>query len=283
MTTLNEVYDEGQFNDCIHSLSNLWMAMLNKVASLKQELCRANAIIDDSVNDRAITECNNSYLQAQVNDQLTIIECLNSKIKQMEEEQKQFSRVSHIVAMEKENTKLRQDSALLQQRLQFYQNQVKLNNVKNHTEPTCYGYRTYHGSNVKPTFSSEVLFDLSNNDLNDLNDLNELSELSELNDLIMSENDNGKSDINQELQVHEDSNDVDIQVSQIRVAEGKDEKDEDEGVTNSFVEKKIKGVVYYVVDDTNLHQKNEDDTVGPIIGRLDKSPDGKVKVKWIKL
>jgi uncharacterized protein (DUF3084 family) len=41
-------------------------------------------------------------------------------------------------------------------------------------------------------------------------------------------------------------------------------------------EKTIKGIVYYLSDDNNVYQKNEDESIGELLGRI----DGK-KVKWL--
>jgi hypothetical protein len=55
---------------------------------------------------------------------------------------------------------------------------------------------------------------------------------------------------------------------------------EDEGI--SVVEKKIKGVIYYVSDDGDIYNKNDDESVGEVKGKIEVLLSGKTKVKWYK-
>ena len=52
-------------------------------------------------------------------------------------------------------------------------------------------------------------------------------------------------------------------------------------VEMNVVEKKIKGVVYYLSDEGDIYEKTNE-AVGKIRGKIEALPSGKTKVKWYK-
>jgi hypothetical protein len=64
--------------------------------------------------------------------------------------------------------------------------------------------------------------------------------------------------------------------------DSEDNEDNDDSEDLSVVEKKIKGVIYYVSDDNDIYERNEDESIGDLKGKIEVLSSGKTKVKWYK-
>lgn len=159
------------------------------------------------------------------------VEKFKRKVQEAEDDQKQFTKVSHIINMERETTHLKQQIAILERRVAFYQNQC--NELKDQKNTLC-------------------LFE-------------EQSTQTETQDVTTV-------DIDTKNEVY---NDQEQETNACNTQE-----DEEDGL--NVVEKKIKGIVYYVSDDGDIYDKNEDESIGQLKGKMEVLSSGKTKVKWFK-
>lgn len=173
----------------------------------------------------------NQALQSQIANMTNEIAKLNKTIKDSEDDQKQFTKVSHIINMERENTHLKQQIAILERRVAFYQNQ-------------CSELKSL--ANKGPESSEQAI---------------QTEEVPEEHPFTM----------HKELEPK--------QQAQLEVADEQNSEDE-EGL--NVVEKKIKGIIYYLSDDGDIYDKDEDGTIGQLRGKIESLPSGKTKVKWYK-
>ena len=134
-------------------------------------------------------------------------------IRRLEDEKAAFSRVSQIIAMEKENARLKTELEQLQGKLK--QNDVVSKNICDVTTETT----EYPTRNSESALSSLTT--------------------SEITPFLI--NDHG---------------------------------------TTAYAEKRIKGTMYYVSQNNVLYEKKDDTSVGPRVGMLTKTKDGKTKVQW---
>lgn len=179
----------------------------SEVKEYRQQLEHASTNMKKFETDNAELTVSNDHLREVVQSQQQDIERLQAAIKQLEQEKIDFAKVSHVVAIEKENAKLRQELEFSRKKLQEYE--------------------AKKGDD---------------------------------------ENEQPKSVIVPEKQV----------VDEVPPLE--DENDEEE---IEVQEKKIKGVVYFVntKDGKTVYQKNEDGTIGDVVGMLEKHGT-KTKIIW---
>ena len=177
----------------------------------------------------------NSVYEKEINQ-------LKKKLDDAEDDQKQFRKVSHILTMDRENSNYKQQIAILERRVAFYQNQC--NNIKSSSD------------NIKIDQQTDT-DDLSNNEQSNSSDNKE-------SDIIKCDDDNinnKESDI-----ITYDDDNINYKENDII----------------TYKEKKIKGVIYYLSDDCSIYIKNDDSSIGELKGKLEYLPSGKTKVKWYK-
>jgi len=150
----------------------------------------------------------NQLLVEQVSSLEVRLKDLSRELENSQEEQRQLLKVSRVVAIEKDNARLRSELQQLESKLQL------LKHSQTHIVPSP--------PVVIPTITHSVT---------------------------QKENAIGK-DTETELDHEEEALNV--------------------------REKTIKGIVYYLSDDNNVYEKNDDESIGELLGRI----DGK-KVKWL--
>jgi predicted nucleic acid-binding Zn-ribbon protein len=190
------------------------------------------------------------------NEKLEIeINHLKKQVQDVEDDQKQFRKVSHILTMDRENNSYKQQIAILEKRVAFYQNQcnnLKVNDAENKID--------------KQTETENLMIDMETNTHDIVNDNSEK-------DLVDDVNAANAENVEDAVNAPNASN-----ASNYDTVPENSNEDEDIDVK----EKKIKGVVYYVSDDGDIYIKNEDNSIGELKGKIEHLPSGKTKVKWYK-
>jgi predicted RNase H-like nuclease (RuvC/YqgF family) len=168
---------------------------------------------------------------------------LQKKLDDVEDDQKQFRKVSHILTMDRENSNYKQQIAILERRVAFYQNQC--NNIKSSKDVTKVD---------EQTDTDDLLVDDSvNPSTNHIN----------ITDSINSDNVE-KHNLENNITYNDDIN----------------TNNNEDGI--NVKEKKIKGVIYYLSDNGDIYIKNDDNSIGELKGKIESLPSGKTKVKWYK-
>lgn len=223
------------FSETMARLYKLWEQSEKDVINAQTNHQDIQKSLEKVQQTNALLTSENQVLQSQIAKMTNEITKLNKTIKDSEDDQKQFTKVSHIITMERENTHLKQQIAILERRVAFYQNQC-----------------------------------------------NELKALSakgpESNDqAIQTEEVSEETPINVQPEHEQEP----IQSATEAEVQDREEGDGDEDGLN-VVEKKIKGVIYYVSDEGDIYDKDEDENIGELRGKIETLPSGKTKVKWYK-
>lgn len=196
------------FSDAMTQIYLLWEQSEREMKLLQEALNVCEQQIKEVSTQKKELEDEKEQLVSK-NDALSKeVEMLMTKLQEAEDYQKQFTKVSHILTMEREKTHLQQQLDIMERRVAFYRNQCKRSfSVEDQeTQTMC------HQQQEVQQPSSEA-----------------------------------------------DNNDVEMNV----------------------VEKKIKGVVYYLSDEGDIYEKTNE-AVGKIRGKIEALPSGKTKVKWYK-
>lgn len=251
------------FEDITAALSIIWNNANKQITTLMSEKQALE-------NELSLVKNENIEMVAQVQEYKTQhdlmmrnLNRLQTEVDDFEDERKRFSRVSHVIAMEKENHRLKQDIDLQERRIQIYQNQLK-----QYLQPQ----HAVWNNSIELPVSAEVHV---------IQDTIVQNEASQAQDVIVN-------DVNPQNEPLQDAivNDVPLQ-DEVVVENAHqsfedetedDENDDEEGI--NVVEKKIKGVIYYLADNGDIYQKNDDESIGDLLGRLETSVSGKTKVKW---
>lgn len=225
------------FQDVLTQLAFLWEKSQEDTTDLRNNLQSTLYSLDEQckVNDRLQQE--NKDLRHQLMMTQREVDKLKVKVQEAEDDQKQFTKVSHIINMERENTHFKQQIAILERRVAFYQNQC--NDLKSHQQQVQQQSQTNQATQT-------CIDDNAHFQQTDTTDIVNPPDM--------------EGDVNN----------------------GEDEEQDDDGGM-SVVEKKIKGIVYYVSEDNDIYEKNEDDSIGILKGKIEVSASGKTKVKWYKL
>ena len=181
-------------------LSSLGDNISKEIESYQEEIKMYKGVIIDMQNkyDTVVSDNESKTGDIQrLNDQVL---SLTKDISRLQEDNAAFSKVSHIIAMEKENAKLRAEIEFLNKRIMNKSLKAAINVIE------------------------EV-----------------------------------RNDSQQEL------------IKEVPIQEEEE----------TFYEKKIKGIVYYISEKTSLiYKKNDDEEVGDKVGRLEKTTDKKTKIIW---
>lgn len=230
------------FPDIMTQLYLIWESSEKQKQHLQQEVEIYKKTVDEMT--AAHTELLNKVeiLQNQNNDYVKEISQLKKKLNDAEDDQKQFRKVSHILTMDRENSNYKQQIAILERRVSFYQNQC--NNMKTSNDVVKIDKQT----DIDDLFINETC----NEDQQSSNSQNNNKEID-----IITYNDDSITNKEKDIITY---NDESINVK----------------------EKKIKGVIYYLSDDGQLYIKNDDSSIGELKGKLEYLPSGKTKVKWYK-
>lgn len=217
----------AMFQNVLMDLSCLWEKAQNDKDELIQLLQTTQLSLDEQCKINDTLHHQNKDLSLQLEVSRKEADNLKKKVQEAEDDQKQFTKVSHIINMERENTHFKQQIAILERRVAFYQNQC-----------------------------------------------NELK-------LQLQSQSQSQSQVpmNQSTQSTQTYTDAPIQDETTSI---KDESNDEQDDGLSVVEKKIKGVYYYVSDENDIYEKNEDESIGELKGKIEVLSSGKTKVKWYK-
>jgi len=230
------------FEDVQTHLSLLWDKSQSEKSELNSIIQTTTYSLDEQRKLNDVLEKENKDLCHQLLVSKTEVNKLIKKVQDAEDDQKQFTKVSHIINMERENTHFKQQVTILERRVAFYQNQcneLKLQlqsqsqilQLTQHTQ-TCTDDNTHEETSDEPLTSPHQDIEAKDKDHND------------------------------------------------KVSEDNDDSEDSEDL--SVVEKKIKGVIYYVSDDNDIYERNEDESIGDLKGKIEVLSSGKTKVKWYK-
>ena len=191
-------------------------------------VCKENNNILVCKNDELISI--NNDLQNHIDNYTNEINEYKNIIVKIENEQKEFNKVSHVVTLEKENAKFKKEIEALKLLQKLSQDK---------------------GEDKKITILSVV--------------------------------EEPKCVVEEPKYVVEEPKCVVDVVGVVDVVDVVDEHDIGSEEIDDVYEKKIKGIIYYISskDNTTIYKKNEDETIGDIIGFLEKNKSGARKVKWI--
>lgn len=205
---------------------------------------------------------------------------LKKQIQDSEDDQKQFRKVSHILTMDRENNNYKQQMAILEKRVAFYQNQcnkLKANVTETLDKQTLTENIMVNIETNTQDTSTDIVDGTSNDDIEDnkdtVNDSNIIS-IEASNDDIRDIVNDSMISVKASIDDIRDNKDI-VNDNNISI-EASDEDDIE------VKEKKIKGVVYYVSNDDDIYMKNEDDSIGELKGKIELLASGKTKVKWYK-
>lgn len=239
------------FPDVMTRLYNIWEKTEKQQKHLQDEIKMFKTKIDEMTKEHMELSDNFQKLQL-TNDKLVCeINELSKKVKDAEDDQQQFRKVSRIITMDRENNNYKQQIAILERRVAFYQNQC--NNIKS-------------SNNVikidEQTDTDDLLVDnnINDNDPKQLINRNTEGDILTYNDEFIHHKETDIITYNDDFINHKETDNESITVK----------------------EKKIKGAVYYISEDKDIYIKNEDGSIGPLKGKLDYLPSGKTKVKWYK-
>lgn len=211
------------FQNVLMDLSCLWENAQKEKDELIQSVQSTQSSLDEQCRVIDTLHHINKDLSQQLEVSQKEVDNLKKKVQEAEDDQKQFTKVSHIINMERENTHFKQQIAILERRVAFYQNQC--NELKSQLQ--------------------------------------------------------SQSPMNQSTQSTQTYTDAPIQDETTLVTDESQAHDEQEDAL-SVVEKKIKGVYYYVSDENDIYAKNEDESIGELKGKIEVLSSGKTKVKWYK-
>jgi predicted RNase H-like nuclease (RuvC/YqgF family) len=197
---------------CNSSIQHINDMNNNFMAGVKDTLKTLTTKLVETINKLTIEnneamELNNG-LKAQVTSLEARLQDMTKELENSLEEQRQLLKVSRVVAIEKDNARLRTELQQLETKFQLLKEQ--------------------HASMKAPCATTNV---------------------EKVTTVITNEH----------VDIHQDKEQEQSQEEALNVRE-----------------KKIKGAVYYVSDDNSVYTKNDDDSIGNIIGRI----EGK-KVKWL--
>jgi type IV secretory pathway VirB10-like protein len=179
---------------------------------------------------------------------------LKNNIQQLEEDNAAFSKVSHIIAMEKENAKLKSDIKLLTHRC----NILSKRNIQVHPTPILNECHMPLPQNILPSFQPPP------------EPKPKLPLLS-----IPSPTPPSPSPPPSPPAPPSPPND-----NRDTLEDEDEDEDEDEADEETFIEKKIKGTIYYISENTQyIYEKLENGDVGKKLGALEKRND-KTRAVW---
>lgn len=196
------------FSDAMTQIYLLWEQSEREMKLLQEALNECEQQIKEVSTQKKELEDEKEQLVYRNNELSKEVEMLITKLQEAEDYQKQFTKVSHILTMEREKTHLQQQLDIMERRVAFYRSQCKRSFSVEDQETQTMGHQQQEFQQP----SSEA-----------------------------------------------DNNDVEMNV----------------------IEKKIKGVVYYVSDEGDIYEK-ANEAVGQIRGKIETLPSGKTKVKWYK-
>jgi hypothetical protein len=278
----------SNFQDVMVNLDLLWKSSQEEVSELKLALEGSKNEVLSITKTKQNIETETINLRYQVETMSKEIEKLSNKIKDVEDDQKQFTKVSHIVSMERENNKMKQQITILEKRVAFYQNLCNTYKDSMKSPSQCI--------NIQDTKEAEnTIIDTVKNDKHETNNIElsktDMTSNTEIVSNIREDNINSPCKIStlhvSAVKVKEDET-CDNEKNHVHdKTEDNAEGDLEENTSDTdndinVVEKKIKGVIYYLGDNGDLYNKHSDETIGELCGKIESLPSGKTKVKWFK-
>lgn len=259
LCTLQTRMTDTQFKDAMTRVNVLWEKSQSDTQQLREALHATEQSLLEQRNINLTLSNQNNELSHNLSITQKEVARYMKKVQEAEDDQKQFTKVSHIINMERETTHLKQQIAILERRVAFYQNQCnELKEQKNATTVTDYetqGTQTHDG----PTSSTGEAHNALHCDISKEQD-NVNCEVVDESNMISCQDTDKDEDNTTECEKDADS----------------------EGEDMNVVEKKIKGVVYYVSDDGDIYVRNDDESIGELKGKMELLSSGKTKVKWFK-
>lgn len=195
-----------------------------------------------------------------------LLQHAKNEVKGLEEERSAFSKVSQIIAMEKENARLKRDIDHLQQQLTRHQPPVSPQvSPSPSNQPTSQTVVVVSHTVIDPIVEQGLMYE-------EQEKTPPKEEVTVDYEAVQSLHDSNKN------------NDISITTEHVKkcadIEHNEIDNDKTEDDENIYI-KKIKGVSYYVshVDGTIYHI-NDDSSKGDKVGVLKKTLDGKTKVSW---
>ena len=194
-------------------LSSLGDNISKEIESYQEEIKMYKGVIIDMQNKYDTVVSDNESKTGDIIRLNGQISSLTKEILRLQEDNAAFSKVSHIIAMEKENAKLRAE-------VDFLNKRIRQRSVKEEPKATINVIEEVRKDSQDATFKDVI------------------------------------KDVIKEVPIQEEEEET-------------------------FYEKKIKGVTYYISEITSLiYKKNDDEEVGDKVGRLEKTAENKNKVIW---
>jgi chromosome segregation ATPase len=270
----NVWFDTLQFHDVMTGMYVLWERLEKEKKVLQDELSKANDHIKEITTNKNMLQNENNKLQTKVSEITIKTDDLIRKVNEAEDEHKQFRKVSHIITMEKENTNLKQQINILERRVTFYQNQCSKNAIITEDKSTYTDIDNHVQCNVLLNITSDNDDTIITSETTSMDNIIESlkdAQYDDKDDVITAK----ESDM---INIHTDQHII----SDIKTIKSQEATDDNEDSDINVIEKKIKGVIYYVSDEGDIYEKNDDDSIGNLKGKIENLPNGKTKVKWYK-
>lgn len=238
--------------------------------SLHETIKELRSIINDHEQQVNELKCSLETVQAKLS-------ASESEVRRLEEERDAFSKVSQIIAMERENCRLKRDIQHLQQQLLGQRQDVAKTMICQEeikTEQTYTLMKQCHKQDtalLPPPPSSHVI--IPQDDICDNKDIK------------MTQQSECVQEDQEQTQQQEVIHAVDINVHDERATvddhENKTDNTGSSDVVSLYI-KKVKGTSYLVSHcDGTMYQVTDDNTKGDKVGVLKKTADGKTKVIWL--
>ena len=260
------------FLEHIEAVVSLWKDTQTKVNDLNRLLSNATKMHQDLETKYNELQKQTVSYTMEIDTHKHSIKQLNETIRGMEEDHKEFSKVSHIVRMERDNCRLNDYVRILERRIAFYQNNATV------VQDTPVQETPVQDTPVQDTPVQET--PVQETPVQETPVQDTPVQDTPVQDTPVQETPVQETPVQdtpvQETPVQE------TPVQENCVATESSSLEDTEEETNILTEKKIKGIVYYVSKQNKIHIKETDNSVGVQVGTIETLPTGKTKVKWIK-
>lgn len=264
------------FSNIINELTNAWEQNQLTISNLLEDKSNVESQLRDATALNTELQESNSKLQAELVACNHTIASLNGKISSVEDEQRQFTKVSRIVSMDKENAKFKEQIALLERRVDIYKGQLQ-----QYLQPLHSQWKTpnHIDTPIVETCSDEMCSDEMLQVPSII--VGEICELTA--QTIVIQDKHYTTDTNPSLVPIDTKPDkIDDETGAKELEDEEVEEQDEEENDIQVTEKKIKGQIYYVSDDGDVYIKEQDDSIGELVGKLEQLVTGKTKIKWFK-
>ena len=283
--------NERMMNDYSSKLMSDITEYITSIETQLASLIEKNRILDEY---RKEIEGKMSTFQDSIENVELENVALKAEIEKIRKETSSFSKVSHIISLENDNKKLKDDIVLLEARIQSILRKKEKTTQQDNTQESrvvgattsddnFIGLNTFNNSSeiVAPTTLQKSISTSEDNTIDNVNSIPKVV------DDIVSDN---TTDMFVSAFTSDDksigSDTCDIRSDIVTPTTMSIHRVIDDDITDetTYYEKTIKGVTYFIEEYNDIqhyiYEKNEDNTVGKRLGVIKIRDDGKKKIIW---